>query len=228
MTNVYLIRHGEAVCNVQPIIAGMKGDTGLTERGVAQAESLRDRLVATREIVPDVFISSTLPRAKQTAEIISPAFNTPIIWDDDMREINVGDSDGMTLAEAAKTFGLDFEKGIFHPIAQGGESWGQFMLRVGAGLERIIHEHAGKTIVIVCHGGVIDNSFAYFFSIHTRVPSRLEFYPDNTSITHWQQYIHQYHNQYWRLVKYNDIAHLHTVGAQESPRWSQADSSKTD
>ncbi len=220
MTNIYLIRHGEAFCNVQPIIAGMKGDAGLTERGVAQAESLRDRLVATREIVPDVFISSTLPRAKQTAQIISPAFGIPIIWDDDMREINVGDSDGMTLQEAADSYGLDFDHNPFHPIAHGGESWGQFMLRVGAALHRIVHTHAGKTVVIVCHGGVIDCSFAYFFSIHTRVPSRLEFYPKNTSLTHWQQYVHQHHNQYWRLVTYNDTAHLHTVGSQESLRWT--------
>lgn len=44
MTHLYLIRHGESVANVKPIVAGMKGDVGLTERGIEQAKRLRDRL----------------------------------------------------------------------------------------------------------------------------------------------------------------------------------------
>ena len=32
-TDLYLIRHGEAVANVEPIIGGMRGDVGLTELG---------------------------------------------------------------------------------------------------------------------------------------------------------------------------------------------------
>ena len=34
MTHLYLIRHGEAVSNVEPIIGGMRGDTGLSPLGV--------------------------------------------------------------------------------------------------------------------------------------------------------------------------------------------------
>jgi len=82
VTHLYLIRHAEAVSNVEPIIAGMRGDTGLTAHGVAQAERLRDRLAAG-EIAADVLIASTLPRAQQTAEIIAPALGLPIIWDDE-------------------------------------------------------------------------------------------------------------------------------------------------
>jgi len=44
-THLYLIRHGEAVSNVEPIIGGLRGDGGLTPRGVAQATRLRDRPV---------------------------------------------------------------------------------------------------------------------------------------------------------------------------------------
>ena len=77
-THLYLVRHGEAVVNVEPIMGGMRGDTGLTPRGVAQAESLRDRLAATGEIAADILISSTLPRARQTAEIIAGVLNMPV------------------------------------------------------------------------------------------------------------------------------------------------------
>ena len=68
-TELYLIRHGQAFSNVTPILAGPKGDEGLTEIGVRQAEHLRDRLAATREIKPDLLIASTLPRAARTARL---------------------------------------------------------------------------------------------------------------------------------------------------------------
>ncbi len=97
-TNLYLIRHGEAVVNVKPIVGDMRGDTGLTPLGVTQAERLRDRLAATGEISADVLIASTMPRARQTAEIIAPALGLPILWDDDVQEMRSGEADGMTLA----------------------------------------------------------------------------------------------------------------------------------
>ncbi|HEY7974064.1 MAG TPA: histidine phosphatase family protein, partial [Ktedonobacterales bacterium] len=42
-TNLYLIRHGEAFCNIDGTLAGMRSDVGLTELGMLQAERLRDR-----------------------------------------------------------------------------------------------------------------------------------------------------------------------------------------
>ena len=39
-TELYLIRHGESVANVEPIIAGMRGDMGLTDRGREQGRLL--------------------------------------------------------------------------------------------------------------------------------------------------------------------------------------------
>ena len=98
LTNLYLVRHGEAFSNVEPIIGGMHGDKGLTPLGIKQAEKLRDRLAATGEIPADVLIGSTLPRARQTTEIIAPALGLPIIWDDDVQEMNPGEADGMTRA----------------------------------------------------------------------------------------------------------------------------------
>jgi probable phosphoglycerate mutase len=219
MTQLYLIRHGEAFANVQPILGGMHGDAGLTERGRAQAERLRDRLAHTNEIKADVLIGSTLPRARQTAEIIQPALGLPIIWDDEVQELNVGDADGMTTAEAWEQFGTpDFDAAPLRPLAPGGESWGSFTLRVARAFARITAEHIGKTIVIVCHGGVIDTSFIYFFRMPSLVVPPTDFHTMNTSITHWEQ-IERRNRLLWRLNKYNDIEHLHGVGAFESVRW---------
>lgn len=219
MTHLYLIRHGEAVVNVEPVVGGMRGDTGLTPRGVAQAERLRDRLAATREIPADVLISSTLPRARQTAEIVAPALALPLILDDEVQEMRVGEADSLTLQEMWDRFGVpNLHQNPFHPIAPGGENWGQFMLRVGTALNRIIRTHAGKTVVIVCHGGVIDGSFIYFFGLNTLTLPPVEFHTHNTSITHWAQHTHNGQTR-WRLMGYNDIAHLQDVGVRDSIRW---------
>jgi probable phosphoglycerate mutase len=219
-TNLYMIRHGEAVVNVKPIVGGMRGDPGLTEHGVKQAESLRERLAAGREIAPDVLISSTLPRARQTAEIIAPALGLPIIFDDEVQEMRVGEADGLPNSEAWARFGVPhIDRDAFHQIAPGGENWAQFMLRVGTALTRITREHTGKTIVIVCHGGVIDGSFIYFFGLSSLMPPQAGLYTHNTSITHWKQYETRYGQQRWRLMGYNDCFHLRHVGINESLDW---------
>ncbi len=218
MTHLYLIRHGESVANVQPIVAGMRGDVGLTERGVAQADRLRERL-AQGEIAADVLIASTLPRARQTAEIIAPALGLPIIFDDEVQELDIGEADGMSTREAWAKYGMpDFENSPLRPIAPGGDSWGSFMLRVGRAFARIASEHVGKTIVVVCHGGVIDGAFIYFMGLPTLQLPQIDFYTHNTSITHWIHH-HRDGTPIWKLERYNDIAHLTGLGAFESVRW---------
>ncbi len=222
MTHLYLIRHGEAWANVQPIVAGMRGDQGLTPRGVAQVERLRDRL-ARGELKADVLISSTLPRARQTAEIVRPALGLPIIFDDEVQELRVGEADGMSNQEAWSTFGLpDFANAPLRPIAPGGESWATFTRRVAHALTRITAEHAGKTIVVICHGGVIDCSFIHFFRMPGMVVPPADFHTRNTSITHWEL-VNRRGRDLWRLNVYNDIAHLHDIGAIESLRWEDTD-----
>ena len=219
-TKLYMIRHGEAWANVEPIIGGMKGDRGLTPLGFAQAERLRDRLAATHEIQPDVVIASTLPRARQTAEILAPALGRPIIWDDDIQELRPGTADGITLDELQATYGIpDFRSNPFREMSPGGENWPQFMLRIATALNRITAEHAGKTIVLVTHGGVIDASFLYFMRINTLTVPPVELSPHNTSITLWEQRTRNGQAVRWRLVSYNDVFHLRDIGHREPTLW---------
>jgi probable phosphoglycerate mutase len=212
VTHLFLIRHAEAISNVEPIIAGMRGDTGLTLRGLAQAERLRDRLATTGEMAADVLIASTLPRARQTAEIIAPALGLPIVWDDDLQEIRVGEADGMRVEEFFAAFGEpNFERDPYHPIAPGGESWAQFQVRVGTTLSRIAREQDGKTVVAVTHGGIVDGAFMCFFGVSLFALRQVSFHTHNTSITHWEQIMRDDQSVRWRLGRYNDAAHLDTT-----------------
>src|SRR5260221_12307846 len=130
VTHLYLIRHGEAVTNLEPIVAGIRGDTGLTTKGIAQVERLGDRLAPTGEIAADVFISSPLPRARQTAEIIAPAVGLPIQWDDDVQELRPGEADGLSIAQLEAQYGRpDYACDPYGLMAHGVESWPQLIHR---------------------------------------------------------------------------------------------------
>ncbi|WIG57810.1 MAG: hypothetical protein OJF49_000555 [Ktedonobacterales bacterium] len=222
MTRLYLIRHGQAFCNVPPygLVAGMNGDLGLTPHGVLQAERLRDRLAATGEIAPDVLIASTLPRARQTAEIIAPALGLPIIPDDEVQEMRVGDLDGQPWNDV-KDYFPDFRKEPYRPFGPGGENYGQFVLRVAGALDRILAEHDGKTITIVCHGGVIDASFAVFFGMNTLTPGATGLYTRNTSITVWEKREVEGFSVRWRLSQYNDDLHVRDIATPERIGWTR-------
>lgn len=217
MTHLYLIRHAEAQSAVDRTV----GDNRLSRFGVIQAERLRDRLAAG-EIKADVLIASTMLRARQTAEIIAPALGLPILFDDDVQEMRPGEAEGMPVEEFRKKYGEpDFERDPFRPASPGGENWGEFMLRMGSSLHRITEQYEGKTIVIVCHGGIIDGSFLYFFGLSTlKVPS-VHFYTHNTSITHWQKGMFGGKLPSWRLVKYNDDAHLRDISSPVRIPWKE-------
>ncbi len=65
---IYVVRHGQVPSNVLGIISGWNDET-LTEKGIEQAELVRDEL---KEINFDAVYSSPIKGAVQTAEIIVP------------------------------------------------------------------------------------------------------------------------------------------------------------
>jgi probable phosphoglycerate mutase len=93
------------------------------------------------------------------------------------------------------------------------------MTRVATAYNRITREHRGKTIVIVCHGGVIDGSFIYFFNMSTLTPPYHGLYTHNTAITNWREFVHDGQAR-WRLMCYNDTFHLRDVGVNMSINWT--------
>lgn len=214
-TNLYLIRHGEALSAIQ----GTIGNTGLSPLGVVQAEHLRDRLAATHEIKADVFIASTLHRARQTAQIIAPALDVPLLLDEEIEELRAGGRDGMSIEEYRRTYRrVDFRQTPLKHREDGGENWGEFQLRVGTALERIVQTYEDKTIVLVCHGGVIDSSFIYFFQLSSLAVPSAGSRTRNTSITHWQK---RGPDRRWLLIRYNDALHLQDIDTSARIPWDQ-------
>lgn len=211
-TRLHFIRHGEAYSNVPHegrVVSGMRGDRGLTPRGVAQVERLRDRLLASGELASDVVLASTLARAWQTAEILAPVWDLPIIPDGDLHELRPGESDGLPVEAVRERYGIaDFAEWAYRPKSPGGENWGQFVLRVGTMLDRVTRDYAGKNIVLITSGGVIHATFLVFFAMHTLIPPHAWFATENASITTWEQRPWRNQPSVWTLLRYNDTSHL--------------------
>lgn len=219
-THLYIIRHGEALSAAQK----MMGNTRLSPLGVKQAERLRDRLAATKEIKADVLISSTMLRARHTAEIVAPALGLPIIFDEEIEEHRDGDGEKLSSKEFQALFNaVSFEDMPFSRIANGGESRIEFTSRVSHALHRITHDYEGKTIVLICHGGIVDVSFQLFIGINAfHFPNAL-YNTHNTSITHWHKATLEWlpPPPRWVLERYNDVMHLRDLNTSGRIPWHE-------
>ena len=204
-TELWLIRHGESVPNVTPIIGGMRGDTGLTDRGREQARLLEKRL-REEELRADQLYASTLPRALETAEYVSRALDLPVQPDDELHELRPGDADGLTVDEWRERYRPD-QVTPSTPFAPGGESWVSFLARAGAAITALVDRHPGETVVAVCHGGVIEASFSLAFGLDG-TGTRVSFASFNTRITRWRHRCGADGRREWAAVTFNDAGHL--------------------
>lgn len=214
-TRVVLVRHGESNVTVRRVVGGPRTCDGLSDLGRQQAERLRDRLADTGEVEATVLVSSAYPRARQTAEVIAGALGLDVVVEPGFGEHDPGpDCDGISFQEFVDRFGMpDWESDPHAVTFPGGETIAEFDLRVGATFSRTVRDHQGGTIVVVCHGGVIDG----LVRTALRAPrtGAFELHTKNTSLTE----IVQVRPDRWRLIRYNDAAHLAGL-PPESPRTS--------
>ena len=104
MSRLLLVRHGESLAQAEGFVGGPRGCKGLSEKGRRQVEALRDRW-RHRAPEADVLVSSTLPRAVETAEILNEVLGHPeIVRIEDLCEIRPGESDGMAWAAFEERF----------------------------------------------------------------------------------------------------------------------------
>ena len=209
-TRLVLVRHGESQVTVDRVIGGYRTCSGLSELGREQSGRLRDRLRATGELEGGVLISSNFSRALETANIFGPAMGIaePIVIAGFGEHDPGPDLDGATFAAYVEKFGSPNFGGDPHfDIFPGGETIAAFHLRVGSALTRVLDEQAGQLIVVACHGGVVD---AIFRQLLRMAPTGIfDLWTTNTSMTEFVLASDSAaRDQRWRLVRYNDTAHL--------------------
>ena len=202
---LFLVRHGHAYAGFTGIIGGPRGCAGLTDLGRRQAAALRDHLAVSGRVQADVLLSSTIPRAIETAGIIAPGLGIETFGRDcDLCEVHTGEADGLDWTEWEARYGtFAMESEPDRLFAPGGESWTTFHERVRRVLDRLAAEHQGETVVAVCHGGVIAASVRLLLGAGPDADGSIQ--PTNTGLTEWEW---DTTPGRWTLHAFNETAHL--------------------
>jgi probable phosphoglycerate mutase len=206
-TQLIIVRHGETEWNIAGIRQGHL-DSKLTEKGVAQAKALGQRLGRERF---SALYSSDLGRAIQTAREIADVTGHEIVTDPRLRERHLGIFQGLNAEEITKKY--PEERRLFRTqgpdyVIPEGESMRQQVERNVAYLNDLAHKHTGETIVVVTHGGVVSGFFRHTLSIPLDAPRRFEFVNAGLNV-----FIHEEQN--WLLLTWGDVSHLAPGAASE-------------
>ena len=146
-----LIRHGEVNGRSQ-VLRGRSDDT-LTAYGIEQMHEI------VKTIQPDITAIATSPltRCHDFASMLSGQQQLPLGIISELREIDFGEWENLTLAEA-EAHDLQSFHAFKHNTEQwvppGGESYASFRARVRHALQQIINLNVSH-VLAVTHGGVI-------------------------------------------------------------------------
>jgi broad specificity phosphatase PhoE len=154
VTSVYLIRHGHTESTEQGKLY-TDPEVALTESGRQQATKAGNWLIAEK---PEILLSSTSKRVWTSAEIIGNAIQLSPNAVPDLNEWNVGSWDGHKYLDIKARDPELYKAWSEDPIKNrppGGESIADVVGRMEARMEQLLHEHAGKKIVLVSHAGII-------------------------------------------------------------------------
>ncbi|MCX8085339.1 MAG: histidine phosphatase family protein [Rhodocyclaceae bacterium] len=154
-TRLCVVRHGETDWNAGRRIQGQI-DIPLSALGHAQARAVANALCS--EDLAAIY-SSDLLRARQTAEATAHLAHLPLCLEPGLRERHYGIFQGLTYEEAAARHPVEFARHQardprFAPT--GGESLLDLAARLAACCAAIVSRHAGETIALFTHGGVLD------------------------------------------------------------------------
>lgn len=154
MTIFYLVRHGETVWNKEHRLQGWL-DSPLSSEGILHATKLGDYL---KEMSFAAAYCSTSERAKETLRYLVHNEKTPIYYQEDLREIHLGNWQGMTIEDIKKNDRLEYEVYTKYPgqfIATHTESFGAVTERAMYVMENIARKYPDDTLLIVSHGVTI-------------------------------------------------------------------------
>lgn len=216
--NLYMIRHGESHTNLSwPNASDSEEiDSGLTDRGKAQAQASANWLGKNVETPNAIYVSS-MKRTLETAEFISEAYGIHSISEDRIREFGNNHADHSPIPPEDLPRGylnVPGNKLPFTPITDAvanGENITHFRTRIGMFLEEMIEKHPEETILAVAHGGVINAMVDVIFNVgfYRRCDIAIGF----TGLTRFR-YFPEPKREPWRLYYLGQTTHLDLAGIE--------------
>ena len=147
-----LIRHP------QPAVIGIcygSLDVPLSEEGLQHARAIAEELAA--EAFAAIY-TSPLQRCAVTARMVAEGRECPLETLDSLRELDFGCFEGRTFDDLARDCPDVYRRWMEAPTEvkfPGGESYAALRTRVMSAVRELRVRHAGQSIALVTHGGVI-------------------------------------------------------------------------
>jgi len=153
-----LVRHGETYWNKERRIQGGDSDIELNDTGLEQARKLAAFL--KNEPIADI-LSSPLQRATATAKAIASHHQLPVEVDQGLRELKVGELEGMPVSNLTTTFSqflMQWWQDGGAMKLPNGESLIELQQRAWKAVERLLERHKTSpehskdtTVIVVSH-----------------------------------------------------------------------------
>ena len=210
-TRVHLIRHGVTESNRQRRYMG-RSDEGLSSEGRRQVRQLALR-GATLDI--EAVYSSPLRRARDTAEIVGQPYHLRPELAADFTELDLSRWEGLTANQIEARDGEAWQTWCADPARlqlPGIEPFTVLQQRVRRGIEGLLRQHAGGTIAVVTHDGIVRMAVLECLGISLSLYRAMPI--DNTGLTTLD-----FAPERTYLRRLNDIGHLreHTHLAAAGP-----------
>jgi broad specificity phosphatase PhoE len=164
---VFLVRHGETPMHAENRYVG-RTDAPLTERGHSQAADLGE-WAATAGLT--AVASSTLRRAKETAEPAARKAGLTQLLDERLVELDFGAAEGLSAVQMRERFPQErtaFEDDPYANSLPGGESPAAALARGRAALEELADGSHGDRVLVVAHGTLLRIVVCDLLGIHPR------------------------------------------------------------
>lgn len=152
---LYFVRHGETEWNTQRRFQGRK-NSPLTEKGEQQAKNIAEVL---RNIPFTRLYSSSLGRARKTAQEIQKGRGIPLEIMDEFIEISMGELEGKTKSDFAELYPEEYEKYLqasldYNPQAFRGETFEEIQERLRKGMKDLVTKHKEEDVILVVSHGM--------------------------------------------------------------------------
>jgi len=198
-TRLCLVRHGETAWNAEGRVQGQL-DVPLSEVGRAQARAVAAALALERF---DAIYSSDLVRVRQTAAPAAERLGMPVALETALRERHYGMFERHTYAEVRERYPAEYarfrDKDPEFDFGSG-EALKAFERRALDCVAALIERHAGQSLLVFTHGGVLEMVYRHAtgrglssprdFEIPNAALNRVEAGPAGWRVTAWAEIAH--------------------------------------
>lgn len=153
-TTVIVVRHGVTThTSAKRFSGGLGGDNPpLSDEGRDQIRAVGAWLAPMAARI-DAVVASPVRRTRESADLLGELLGVAVAEDHGFAEMEFGHWDGLTFGEVGERHGDELKAwlGSLDVAPTGGESFRVVQERVLAARDRLLAEHAGKTVVVVSH-----------------------------------------------------------------------------